>query len=143
MILRVYLLIFSTVLSSCQEGGDQRAASEESAQLEAIVGTWKSDAVDGGRFKKFIVMTFTGDGRVITKTELINIHTDEIKGTAPMEGAYLVSDGIIHRTIKEGFFKRIKAEIPYSIEGARMRLTLGRENYTLKRQAEQDEALKP
>ena len=104
--------------------------SEESARLKAIVGTWKSDSVVEGRFERFMVMTFTGDGRVITNTESTNIHTGRISGLNPMEGTYKVSDGIIHRNIDGS-----KAEIPYSIRGATMRLILGREFYALRRQA--------
>ncbi len=131
--MRLYFLILLTVLSSCEERGDHGSMSEESARLTAIVGTWKSDPVVEGRFEKSIIMTFTDDGRVFTRHEFTNRRTGGISGV-DMEETYKIRDGIIYMNC--GWYK---AEIPYRVKGATMRLLLGSEYYALKRQAEHGE----
>jgi hypothetical protein len=96
------------------------------------MGTWKSDPVEEGRRKKFIVMTFTDDGRVIDySVQFTDSNSDKISGTIPIEGTYGISDGFIHWKIDGS-----EAEIPYRIQGATMRLTLGREDYTFQKQTQ-------
>lgn len=133
--MRVYLLILLAGLSSCRKRDDQGAMTEESVRPEAIVGTWESEPVQEGRREKFIVMTFTDDGRV---TDYSVAFTDSvsgrISGTTPIEGTYTTAEGAIHWNIDGSV-----AEIPYRIEGGTMRQTLGKEEHTFKRKAAHDE----
>lgn len=91
------------------------------------------------RRDKFIVLTFTGDGRIVDYSVMIfDPHSGKTSGTSPIEGTYQISEDTIHWVI-DG----LKAQIPYSIEGATMRATFGHEEFTFKKQAEQDGAGQP
>jgi len=130
--MRIHLLALFAAFSSCEERSDQIPTSEEPLPRETILGTWKSDPVDGEWGESSIVMTFTDDGRFIGSVDF----TDS--GSIPLVGTYKLGDGTLHRTI-EGKTD----EIEYHIDGATMHQSIGDENYTFKRQAEQDAAGQP
>ena len=136
--MRISLVILFVALSSCSREADQTLASEKSTRPDAIVGTWKSNSVkykrsnsvNYTRREKFIVLTFTGDGRIVDYSVMIfDPHSGKTSGTSPIEGTYRISEDTIHWVI-DG----LKAQIPYSIEGATMRATFGHEEFTFKKQ---------
>ncbi len=145
--MRISLVIIFVVMSSCSRKADQVPASDESTRLDAIVGTWRSNSVkykrsnsvNYTRREKYIVITFTGDGRIVDYSVMIfDPLSGKTSGTSPSEGTYRISEDEIHWVIDGR-----KARIPYSIEGATMRATFGQEDFTFKKQAEQAEPLKP
>lgn len=129
--MRVFLLILSVFLSSCQKGDDQSAQSDAPVRPDAIVGTWKSEPKAEERRERFIEMTFTEDGRVTGySVKFIDSKSGEISGTIPIEGTYRIREGIIH-WMMEGS----RAEVPYRMEDGMMHLTLGKEKHLFRRQA--------
>lgn len=145
--MRISLVILFVVMLSCSKKADQAPASEKSPRLDAIVGTWRSNSVkykrsnsvNDTRREKYIVITFTGDGRIVDYSiEIFDPLSGKTSGTSPIEGNYRIIEDEIHWKINGS-----KARIPYRIEGATMRATFGQEDFTFKKQAEQGEPLMP